>query len=84
MAELTLIYFEGCPNAGKARTLLESAGKPFREICQDDLADGHPHKAYTSPSILLGNKVVFGMSSDEAGCTVQPFDEEKFLADIAS
>ena len=84
MPDLTLIYFEGCPNAAKARSLLEAVGKPFQEVRQDDLPDGHPHKAYTSPSILLGERVVFGMSSDETGCSIQPFDEEKILAEIAS
>ncbi len=34
MEALTLIYFEGCPNADTARDLLREAGHPFTEVRQ--------------------------------------------------
>lgn len=77
---LTLITFTGCPNAGRARDALRRAGRPFREVNQDDLPAGHPLRGYTSPSILAGERLIFGAASGEAGCSIAPMDAEGLLA----
>jgi len=82
MSELTLITFEGCPNAPRARQVLQRAGRPFREVRRDDLPAGHPLRAYTSPTILDGERVLYGAASGEAGCSVAPLDAERLLADL--
>ena len=84
MNELTLIYFEGCPNASKARALLTAAGRPFTEVLQDTLPEGHPKKGYTSPSILEGDRVIYGMKSDEEGCSIGGWDEQQILEEITT
>ena len=58
MAEWKLIYFEGCPNADNARAILAQSGRAFEEVPQDDLPENDSLRAYTSPTILLGESVV--------------------------
>jgi hypothetical protein len=79
MSELTLITFEGCPNAARAREVLRAAGRTWREVRQDDLPPGHPQRAYTSPTILDGERVVYGATSGEAGCSIAPLEPERLL-----
>jgi hypothetical protein len=73
MVDLTLIYFDGCPNEERVRRNLLAAGYSFKTVRQDDLPSGHPFKAYSSPTILDGEKVVFGTStaSGEGGCSLE-------------
>jgi hypothetical protein len=80
MTELTLVTFLGCPNAARARELLRRSGRGFREVSQDDLPPGHPLRGYTSPSILAGERLIFGQASGEAGCSIAPLDAEVLLA----
>lgn len=82
MNELTLITFKGCPNAARARELLAAAGKPFTEVVQDDLPAGHPHRGYTSPTILLGERIIYGAASGEEGCSIGPVDEQAILSQL--
>ncbi len=77
--ELTLITFKGCPNAARARELLAAAGRPYTEVVQDDLPPGHPQRAYTSPTILQGERIVYGAASGEEGCSSGPLDEQAIL-----
>lgn len=84
MEALTLVYFAGCPNAERARAILQQSGQPFREVCQDTLPAGHPYWSYASPSILLGERLVFGEKTGEGagGCSIEPLDGAALLARI--
>jgi hypothetical protein len=82
MSELTLIFFEGCPNAARAREVLRLTGRTWHEVRQDDLPPDHPQRAYTSPTILDGARVVFGLASGDAGCSIAPLDGERLLAQL--
>ena len=72
MSRLKLIYFEGCPHVDLARKSLQLAGYLFDEIRQDDLPEGHPLKDYTSPTLLKGERVIFGTlsGSGRGGCSL--------------
>jgi mercuric ion transport protein len=70
MEPLTLVYFDGCPNAPRARAALHEAGLAFEEVLQDDLPPGHPLRGYTSPSILAGERLLYGTDAGESGCSV--------------
>jgi len=72
MGAMKLLYFEGCPNADKARQLLAKIGVPFEEVRQDDLPPTDPLKGYASPTLLDGDKVVFGSKTGEesGGCSI--------------
>jgi len=72
MAAMKLLYFEGCPNAEKARSLLKKLGVKFEEVRQDDLASTDPLKGYASPTVLDGEKIIFGSKTGEGsgGCSL--------------
>lgn len=76
---LNLVYFEGCPNAEKARQILQKLGAPFEAIDQDSLPAGHQLLQFSSPSILLGDRLIYGTktSGDSRGCSFEPWDAEK-------
>jgi len=76
MAAIKLIYFTGCPNAGKAKEALKEIGTEFEEICQDDLPQGHPYRNYASPTILNGDQIIFGTKTDSASCSFGEIDME--------
>lgn len=83
MAELTLVYFDGCPNAVKARQSLSAAGLEFKEIRQDELPATDPLKSLSSPSILAGDKLLFGTRTGaQGGCSLEipTADDLKALA----
>lgn len=65
-AEFVLIYFKGCPNTKKARSLLAQAGVDYSEICQDNLKPSDPLRQYSSPTLLRGSKLVFGSETTDA------------------
>jgi len=73
LAKPVLIYFEGCPNAEAAKSRLRDAHLDFIEESQDSLPEGHPHLNYTSPTLLLGEQIIFGSktNADSArGCSL--------------
>lgn len=70
MINLTLLSFKDCPNAEKARKLLRNSGVAFQDVMQDDLPANHPYRGYTSPSILKEGKVIYGIISNELGCSI--------------
>jgi hypothetical protein len=71
MAELTLIYFEGCPNSDEAKKRLIEAGVSFRVVIQDTLSPLHPFKRYSSPTLLRGNELLFGTKTGvDGGCSI--------------
>lgn len=55
-----LIYFEGCPNAEKAKALLRNSGVPFVAEVQDSLPQNHAHLGYSSPTLLYIDQLIFG------------------------
>lgn len=70
MDKYKLIYFEGCPNHQPAVEILESVGIEFTRICQDQLEDGDPLKNYSSPTLLKGEKILFGAEAKGGGCSM--------------
>lgn len=84
MTELKLIYFQGCPNADQAREILAQSGRAFQEVRQDDLPENDPLRRFTSPTILLGEKIVFGMASGDAGCSITGLDAANILEQIGA
>lgn len=62
---VTLITFRSCPNADKARLALKNIGVSFSNVISDDLPANHLWRGYSSPTILQGEKLVFG--SDQSG-----------------
>lgn len=79
MAALRLIFFQGCPNAVRARNLLRELGLAYEEISQDDLPINHPLRGYSSPTILDGEEIIFGAKTGEGsgGCSLDiPSPEE--------
>ncbi|MFI5303449.1 MAG: hypothetical protein ACHQYP_01525 [Nitrospiria bacterium] len=64
MAELKLIFFEGCPNINRIREILKDTGYDFEEVNRDDLPDGHPFRNYSSPAILNNGRMIFGAFND--------------------
>lgn len=83
MVDLTLISFNGCPNAEKARVLLKSSGITFQDVIQDDLPIKHQYRGYTSPTILKGEDIVYGMTSIEAGCSIDVWNDKELYKLIA-
>ena len=62
--------------------MLRLSGRAFHEVVQDDLPPAHPLRGYTSPSILLGERLIFGSASQEAGCSLQPLEPERLLDEL--
>jgi glutaredoxin len=82
MEPLTLLYCEGCPYAEQARRILQNTGYPFTSVRTESLPPGHPQRGYTSPTILLGERVLYGMGGGEVGCSVGPIDGARIQAEI--
>lgn len=79
MNEIQLIYFEGCPEAQQVRAALIAAGvSGFKEILQDKLPETDPYRKFSSPSVLAGNELIYGIRADgeKSTCT---FDVINFV-----
>ena len=83
MQKIKFIYFEGCPNAAKVRLLLEEAGLPFESLDQNQLPSGHPFRGYSSPAVLVNEKLIYGAVAQGGGCSLEPFDLGKLKALIS-
>ena len=70
MAKYKLIYFKGCPNYMPAEQLLKDSGIDFQSICQDELSNSDPLKNYSSPTLLIKDKIIFGSKTTGGGCSV--------------
>jgi glutaredoxin len=70
MTSIQLITFNGCPNADKFRNILSHVGINFEDVVQDKLEENHPLKRYSSPTILIDNRVLVGSQSNGGGCSV--------------
>jgi hypothetical protein len=60
MSEFILIYFNGCPNAEAAMHNAGQAGVRFRAVDQDALRANDPLNGYSSPTLLMDGKIIFG------------------------
>lgn len=82
MVDLKLIYFEGCPNVAQVRKRLQTAGYRFEEIDQDTLPEGHPCRNYSSPTILKGDRIIFGTltGSGKPGCSLEAIPTAEEIA----
>lgn len=72
MDEIKFIYFEGCPEAKNIRASLLVAGiYDFKVIVQDQLPEGNPYLKFSSPSVLAGEELIYGIRTDteRASCT---------------
>ena len=70
MANYKLVYFTGCPNYLPAIDLLNQSGLEFKSICQDDLNETDSLKNYSSPTLLKGDKIIFGSKASGGGCSM--------------
>lgn len=72
MRNLILITFEGCPLAGKSRDMLSEIGVKFMDVEQDNLPINDPHRFYSSPTLLEGERIIFGsrLDSGARACTL--------------
>jgi hypothetical protein len=65
-SDLVLLYFKGCPNAEVARNTLRTSGLTnFREVDLEEISVGDLLKCYSSPSLLVGDALVFGSRNSE-------------------
>ena len=80
--DIKFIYFKGCPNAESARGLLEKMGVCFHSIEQTKLAEKDPFRRYTSPSILIDGRLVYGALTQGAdgGCSVEKLTFQRLKA----
>lgn len=72
MDNIVLVYFEGCPEAKNIRAALLNAGVfDFQVVKQNELPDNDPLKKLSSPSVLKGHELIYGIRTDGeiASCT---------------
>lgn len=72
MDDVTLIYFEGCPEAKNLRAVLLTAGiYDFKVIIQNELSNGDRFRKLSSPSILFNEELIYGIhtTGEVATCT---------------
>ena len=72
MDDVTLVYFEGCPEAKNTRAALLNAGIfDFKVVLQNELSEGDPLRKVSSPSVFEGRELVYGIhtNGDIASCT---------------
>lgn len=50
--------------------LLNQNGLEFESVCQDDLEEANPLKNYSSPTLLDGEKIIFGSEAKGGGCSM--------------
>ncbi len=83
---LKLIYFSGCPNVQPAKDLIASAGLAADEVDQDDLPESDPLRGYSSPTLLIGDKILFGSAVGVGGgCSLglpSPDEFQKLIRDL--
>lgn len=82
MDKIKFIYFEGCPEAKNVRSALLVAGiYDFEVIVQDQLPKGNPNLKFSSPSVIAGEELIYGIRTDgeKTSCT---FDVINFADDI--
>lgn len=81
MDKVKFIHFDGCPEAKNVRAALLIAGiYNFEVVVQDQLPKGNPFLKFSSPSVLVGDELIYGIRTDgeKASCT---FDVISFVDD---
>lgn len=85
MDDIKFIYFEGCPEAKNVRSALLVAGiYDFDVMVQDKLQEGDPYLKFSSPSVLAGEELIYGIRTDgeRASCTfdlINSIDNQKLI-----
>jgi len=81
MEKLRLIYFDGCPNTPRLRQFLDENHIPYEEVLQDDLSEGDPLLAYSSPALLRGSELLYGtrLAPGVSSCTMEPLNTIELL-----
>ncbi|MCO4753962.1 MAG: hypothetical protein KC478_05745 [Bacteriovoracaceae bacterium] len=69
MATVKVLYFKGCPNAEKVFNLLQKESIPFEIVDQESLPEEHEWNNFSSPSIFVNEKLVYGQEAINRGCT---------------
>lgn len=71
-SQIELVYFDGCPNAEKARANLREvlagagAARPWREWNLSDEATPERYRRYGSPTVLVDGEDVTGAAGGNA------------------
>jgi len=80
----TLLYFSGCPHADAAKRAAAEAGISYDDVDQETLSGGDPLAGFTSPTLLMNGKVVFGAYTTEGakGCTLDIPKAEEIIRRI--
>ena len=79
MDTVILVYFEGCPEAQKVKDALKKAGViDLKIIIQDNLSGNDPLRKLSSPSVLQGTEILYGVrtNGEIASCS---FNHENSL-----
>jgi len=83
LKNIKFVYFDGCPNADVIEGMLIKLNVDFEKIEQTALLEGNKFKQYTSPTVILGDEIIFGASADGGGCSLNlpsiEFFKEKLL-----
>ena len=79
-----LIYFRTCPKAAEAKVALKDAGiAAYLEVVQDDLELDDLHMLFSSPTILVDDRIVFGGRQDGSGaCSTGMIRIEQILKEL--
>jgi hypothetical protein len=80
MKHVKLIYFEGCPKLENVKEILKSIPSVVtEEVLQDELPLNHPLRAYSSPTVLLGDLVIYGtpIGTTQGCCSIEEADENR-------
>jgi hypothetical protein len=80
MKQVKLIYFEGCPKLETVKNILQSIPSvAIEEVLQDQLPVDHPLRAYSSPTVLLGDQVIYGtrIKTTQGCCSLEEAHEGK-------
>lgn len=83
MTTITLVYFERCPEAQKVKEVLREAGvRDLKIVLQDKLSNNDPLRKLSSPSVLHGVEILYGVrtNGEIASCS---FAQENSLAQLS-
>ena len=71
MPKVELVFFRGCPNIDRARSVLRASGvTDFFEVIQDDLPAGHPYLRCSSPTIFRDGQILAGSQDGTSSCSI--------------
>ena len=76
--KIEVYFFKGCPNADRVFSYFDSCGIAYNKIDVETLDISNPNRNFSSPSVLVDNRLVFGseVSAGATGCTVEVFSPE--------